>query len=139
MALKLRNEQAEFTFASTGLESAYSDDGQATVRLTARRASEPGKLHRVELRFSVVAELACRTVNFHESLHGELQIQDAGGRHSGFYRVVDSQRLAAVRDGYDPRNRFDLKHYIVVGGDGYVELIASGYVLNATMAEAGSS
>ena len=139
MTLKLRNEQPEFTFASTGLESAYSDDGQASVRLTARRASEPGKLQRVELRFSIVAELACKTVNFHESLYGELELQDGGGKHSGFYRVVDSEKLVAVQKVYDPRNRFDLKHYIVVGGDGYVELIAASYVLDATLAEAASS
>ena len=139
MTLKLRNEQPQFTFASTGLESAYSDDGQASVRLTAQRASEPGKLHRVELRFSLVAEFACKTVNFHESFHGELDIQDAGGRHSGFYRVVDSQRLAAVLDVYDPRNRFDLKHYIVVGGDGYVEVIAASYVLDAALVETAAS
>ncbi|MCP1359037.1 hypothetical protein [Aneurinibacillus migulanus] len=49
---------------------------------------------------------------------------------SGFYEVIDSKHLQENIKRYDPRNRLNLKHYIVKGYDSYIELIASTYSVN---------
>jgi len=131
LKLKLKNEQEDFIFSSTGIEAFYSDDGRAEIKLTAKKSSDCNKIYLIELRFEIVAEVACKTINFHDNFYREIEIQGNSKEYSGFYLVVDSERLRSMAGVYDPKNRLNLKHYIVAGGDGHIELIVSSYTLNA--------
>jgi hypothetical protein len=44
--------------------------------------------------------------------------------------VVNSTYLQENVKKYDPKNRLGLRHYMITGYDGYVELIASTYSVN---------
>jgi hypothetical protein len=162
LIMKLVNEDTEFTISTTGAVAEYSDDGKLIIRLCAeKKSSEEQEIFSIEIHFERVAELICKTVNFYEVNYKEFEIVTSDGvssdtgELSGFYRVLDSERLAASIKIYDPefyrylnsqslefgkvayapKNRLNLKHYLVVGGDGYFEIIASSYEIKVLSLE----
>ena len=44
-----------------------------------------------------------------------------------FYQVINSEILSEKKKQFDPNNKLDLKHYLIVGYDGYVEIVVSKY------------
>ena len=69
---------------------------------------------------------------FKTSKYNEFEIVTPNGNSSdeeisGFYRVLDSQLLKSSNKMYDPKDSLNLKHYLVTGGDGYFEVLASSY------------
>lgn len=97
----------------------------------------------IQVLFDTVAELKCCSLNFHETFHKGYEIFDVSeggsdlefwkenGYHpdSGFYQVDKSDWLKESNSKYDPRGRLNLKHFLVVGNDSYIELLAKGYTI----------
>ncbi|GGH66189.1 hypothetical protein GCM10008014_46330 [Paenibacillus silvae] len=141
MSIILMPEKVDFRVSTTDLKATYTESGGATLHIDVQtRVDLPLDQYReVELTFGTVAEMRCITINFFD-LHAE---QVAGIPYSedilsfwetngyppdpGFYQVMNSPILDQKGKLFDPRNRLDLKHYLVVGYDSYVEVIASSY------------
>lgn len=135
--MKLLNESVEFRISTTGVEVKYTDDGESVIRLCAKKINNEDELYLLEMQFQCVAEIDCKTINFYESNYKNYQIigKDGVELHdgptlSGFYKVIDSSKLASSKETYDPTGSLDLKHYLVTGGDSYFEILASGYSIN---------
>ncbi len=129
-----------FKISTTDLELVYTESGGVKIEVGAiPLRSIDNTCVSIEIIFSIVAEVKCVTLNFDESNYNgfciseEVSIEDhlekdeERFRHpdSGFYEVVDSEYLQKNIMKYDPRNRLNLKHYIVKGYDSYIELVAS--------------
>ena len=134
MIMKLENENTGFRISTTGAEAKYTDDGEAAIRLYATKINDGDDAYLIEIQFKLVAEFVCKTVNFYESNYKGYQIIAEDDSEScddeilsGFYRVIGSPKLDSSINIYDPKNRFNLKHYLVAGGDAYFEVLASDY------------
>ncbi|WP_248063263.1 hypothetical protein [Paenibacillus silvae] len=141
MSIILMPEKVDFRVSTTDLKATYTESGGATLRIDVQtRVDLPLDQYReVELTFSTVAELRCITVNFFELHAGQvegipytediLHFWETNGYppDPGFYQVMNSPIIDQKGKLFDPRNRLDLKHYLVVGYDSYVEVIASSY------------
>ncbi|MEK3825910.1 MULTISPECIES: hypothetical protein [Paenibacillus] len=141
MSIVLIPEKVDFRISTTDLKAIYTESGGVTLRVDVQtRGDVPLDHYReIELTFDTVAELRCITVNFFELHAGQVEgisqqddvlaFWETSRYHPdpGFYQVVDSPILEEKRTLFDPRNRLDLKHYLVAGYDSYVEVIASSY------------
>jgi len=135
-----------FKISTTDLELVYTETGGVRIEVGAipLKSIDNEKCVNIEIIFSIVAEVKCVTLNFDDSNYNDFCISEESsiGNHlendeerlhhpdSGFYEVVDSKYLQENIKKYDPRNRLNLKHYIVKGYDSYIELIASTYSVN---------
>lgn len=50
-----------------------------------------------------------------------------GYSYAQFYQVLNSDFLENKKGLFDPNDRLDLKHYLIIGYDSYLEVIASMY------------
>ncbi|WP_018887434.1 hypothetical protein [Paenibacillus massiliensis] len=146
--LNLVSEPIGFIISTTDVEVVYTEHGGATIRLDAQKSDiqpanalstdirpiEPMEYEELEIYFPIVAEVNCISLNFYEAHHGEFEILDGQGMN-GFYAVPDSQHLQQRQPLYDPRNRLNLRHYLITGNDSYIELIASDYSIRKTQKE----
>ncbi|KAA8784174.1 hypothetical protein ABIE27_001157 [Paenibacillus sp. 4624] len=141
MNIVLMPEKVDFRISTTDLKAIYTESGGVTLRVDVQtRWDVPLDQYReIELTFGTVAELRCITLNFFElytdQIEGISQQDDvlafweSNSYHPdpGFYEVMNSPILNEKRTLFDPRNRLNLKHYLVAGYDSYVEVIASSY------------
>lgn len=141
MSIVLIPEKVDFRISTTDLKAIYTESGGVTLRIDVQTREDVPLDHyrEIELNFDTVAELRCITVNFFELYTDEVEgisqqddvlaFWETNGYNPdpGFYQVVDSPILDEKRTLFDPRNRLDLKQYLVVGYDSYVEVIASSY------------
>lgn len=141
MGIVLIPEKVDFCISTTDLKAIYTESGGVTLRIDVQTREDVPLDHyrEIELTFDTVAELRCITLNFFEHHTGQVEgisqqddviaFWETNGYlpDPGFYQVVDSPILDEKRTLFDPRNRLDLKHYLVAGYDSYVEVIASSY------------
>jgi hypothetical protein len=141
MGIVLIPEKVDFRISTTDLKAIYTESGGVTLRIDVQTREDVPLDHyrEIELTFGTVAELRCITLNFFEHHTGQVEgisqqddvlaFWETSRYHPdpGFYQVVDSPILDEKRTLFDPRNRLDLKHYLVAGYDSYVEVIASSY------------
>jgi hypothetical protein len=141
MGIVLIPEKVDFRISTTDLKAIYTESGGVTLRIDVQTREDVSLDHyrEIELTFGTVAELRCITLNFFEHHTGQVEgisqqddvlaFWETSRYHPdpGFYQVVDSPILDEKRTLFDPRNRLDLKHYLVAGYDSYVEVIASSY------------
>ena len=142
--LELGPEKVNFKISTTDLAVSYSERAEAKIVvdvLTQENYLDRQVYLPVSIIFSTVAELICTSLNFHEYKYGQYHIIkpeesenefEFWQRHnyhpnSGFYRYYDSTKLEELQPAYDPRNRLNLKHYLVIGNDSYLEVVASSY------------
>ncbi|MGY5954954.1 Aminopeptidase N [Kosakonia sp. BK9b] len=137
----LTPEAVSFRISTTDLQAVYTESGGVNVRLDVQTLADyhHDTYREIELHFRPVAELRCTTLNFFEAHHNDFLIQpDVENviacwqeKHlhpqSGFYQVMDSPLLQQKGRLYDPLQRLNLKHYLLVGYDSYIEIIATGY------------
>ncbi|WP_042474023.1 hypothetical protein [Bacillus ndiopicus] len=134
-----------FKISTTDLELVYIESGDVRIEVGAiPLKSIDKKCVNIEIIFSIAAEVKCIKLKFDESnynnfyiseklpIENHLENDEEKLYHpdSGFYEVIDSEYLQRNIKRYDPRNRLNLKHYIVKGYDSYIELIASTYTVN---------
>ncbi|KAF2327888.1 hypothetical protein [Flavobacterium ginsenosidimutans] len=128
--LILKTLNSNFKISTIDLELFYTESKGAKIAIEVIKNGNE-EYSRVEIDFFIVAEVKCVTLNFFESNYSNYLIKYFGDNEkpfdSGFYEVMDSAYLKENIEKYDPKMRFDLKHYIVTGNDSYVEIIASKY------------
>ena len=130
--LILKPIRFDYKISTTDLELVYTESGGVKVGVGAKplKNVDSKKYANIEISFSIVAEVKCTTLNFYEFNYNGFSFSEESGdenKYSGFYEVVNSNYLQEKVRIYDPRDRNNLKHYIITGYDGYVELIASTY------------
>ncbi|MEN7550090.1 hypothetical protein AAG747_19370 [Rapidithrix thailandica] len=141
-------EEVDFKISTTDLFVEYKERNSAKIKLESfllEDFKQKEKRTTIQIEFKLVAELKCISLNFQESNYENFEILDINeenvseyefwvinGYHpsSGFYQIDDSHWLKESKERYDPRNRLNLKHYLIEGYDSYVELLASNYVIN---------
>ncbi|TNH41527.1 hypothetical protein [Photorhabdus luminescens] len=143
MTIQLIPEKTEFKISTTDLEAVYTESGGVKLRLDTQGIDDfRNNIYRnMEIHFFTVAEVKCITMNFFDINHQNYSIEGQNftinriefwarnGYHPdpGFYQVINSNILNSKRSLYDPKNIFDLKHYLINGNDSHVEIIASKY------------
>lgn len=141
MSIVLMPEKVDFRISTTDLNATYTESGGVTLRVDVQtREDIPlDQYKQATLTFGMVAELRCITLNFFELYAGQVEVinyqedtlpfWETNGYHPdpGFYQVMNSPILDEKGTLFDPRNRLDLKHYLVAGYDSYAEIIASSY------------
>ncbi|WP_447876531.1 hypothetical protein [Serratia fonticola] len=141
MKKQLTPEKVGFRISTTDLEIVYTESSGVKLRLDAQRIDDvKSEVYRgIEITFLVVAELRCITLNFFDNHYDSFEIKggidnemafwEENGYHPNpqFYQVVNSDILESKRKLFDPNDRLDLKHYLIIGYDSYVEIIASAY------------
>jgi hypothetical protein len=142
--LTLIPEKVDFQISTTDVEVVYAER-KTVVKVEGLKLENylaGDKYSNIEISFARVAELKCTTLNFFESNYDEYQILNADkgsnkvefwekyqyNPDSGFYQVADSEWLKSKTKLYDPQNNLNLKHFLLVGYDSYVELLAADYI-----------
>jgi hypothetical protein len=135
-----------FEISTIDLKLIYTESDGARIEVEAKSLKDMRSQNyvRIEIIFSIVAEVKCINLDFYEYNYNDFYIHDeknieayfenSGEKilhpYLGFYEVVDSIYLQENIQKYDFSNKFNLKHYIITGNDGYVELVASRYTVN---------
>ena len=141
MKMQLAPEKVGFRISTTDLEAVYTESSGVKLRLDAQRIDDvKSEVYRgIEITFLVVAELRCITLNFFDNHYDSFEIKggidnemafwEENGYHPNpnFYQVVNSYILENKRKLFDPNERLDLKHYLVIGNDSYLDIISSTY------------
>lgn len=137
-------EEVNFQISTTDILVTYTERNYTAIKLDVLELKDSISRENytpVEIRFDTVAELKCTSLNFYEAMYDQFEIfnlNDGGdnwkfleenGYHpdSGLYQVDSSELLEKSKLKYDPKNSLRLKHFLIVGNDSYVELLAKGY------------
>lgn len=140
MGIVLMPEKVDFRISTTDLSASYNESGGVTlhVDIQTRKDLPLDQYQEAALTFSTVAEIRCVTLNFFElytgqveGIHHQEDTLTFWERHGyppdpGFYQVMNSSILDE-KGALFKYKRLDLKHYLVIGYDSYVEVIASSY------------
>jgi hypothetical protein len=139
----LQPEKINIKIRTTDMAVAYSERGGVTVDVAALSldnfSADAYETYRIS--FDVVAELRCISLNFYEANHGEYEILDMcapeqaetywkeKGFHPdpGLYQFEDLDNVDTRMALYDPRKKLDLKKFLLIGNDAYVEVISKSY------------
>ncbi|KAF2079913.1 hypothetical protein [Flavobacterium sharifuzzamanii] len=134
----LKSLNNNFKISTIELELVYTESRGVKIMVEVVKDSLE-EYSRIEIEFFIVAEVKCVTLNFYESNYNNYLMNYEFDKNleeseksfdSGFYEVIDSAYLKENIKKYDPKMRFNLKHYIVTGNDSYAEIIASNYIIN---------
>ena len=144
--ISLIPEAVDFQISTTDMLVKYEERSGAHVAIDVLRLEDciQRKYTSIGILFNTVAELRCSSLNFYEAFHGgynvlnvnkggsDLDFWKENGYHpnSGFYQVDESEWLRESVARYDPQSRFELKHFLIIGNDSYVELLATGYLVD---------
>lgn len=134
-------EELHFRVSTTDLQITYTESKGAILKFEAQNFNDfkSDRYRNIELHFKNVAELKCVSLNFFETNHGTFEINSISDDpvaywknneihpDPGVYTVSFSEVLRLRGSVYDPRNRLNLKHFLVVGYDSYIEIISSAY------------
>ena len=137
----LVSEKVDFRVSTTDLEVIYTESNGVKLRVDVQRIDdfESDTYREIELHFHTVAELKCITLNFFDFNYGDFELQGEASNTVNywgtnginpdpyFYKIIDSDILISRGKVYDPNDRLDLKHYLVIGCDSYIEVVASKY------------
>lgn len=134
-------EEVDFKISTTELEATYTESDGVRIQLTAQKIMDiKNRNYRLlELRFDTVAEMKCISLNFFETHWDSITIEpkvenwfsfwEARGFNPepNIYQRLDADLLTEEKRKYDSRDRLNLKHYLIIGNDSYIEVVASGY------------
>lgn len=140
-------EEVDFKISTTDLLVEYKERNGVKIQLESfllEDFKQKEKYTITQIEFKLVAELKCISLSFKESNYDNFEIFNINednlteydfwvinGYHpaSGFYQIDESKWLEDSKEKYDPRNRLNLRHYLIEGYDSYVELLASNYTI----------
>ncbi len=141
--ISLIPEEVDFKISTTDLHLEYQERGGVKINVETLLLKDFKKKENytfIQIKFKLIAELKCISLNFQESNYNNFEIFNinegnlteydfwlTNGYHpsAGFYQIDDSNWLKESKDKYDPRNRLNLKHFLIEGYDSYIELLAS--------------
>lgn len=142
--LTLIPEKIDFYISCVDLEVIYTENN-TILKIEGQNFENYGQntdlFSQISICFERVAEVKCVTLNFfechyntHRIIHWAeneetLSFWQQNGYHpdAKFYEIQNSDYLQSKKTLYDPKNRLNLKHFLVIGYDSYVEIVASGY------------
>ncbi|GEM59300.1 hypothetical protein B0A78_03905 [Flavobacterium columnare NBRC 100251 = ATCC 23463] len=140
---KLISEKVDFQISCTDIELIYTET-KSKVNVegqTLKQYLDGETYSNIKIIFEKVAEVKCTTLNFYEFNYNEFEILkddydiekveywkiNNHNPDSGFYRVENSEWLQTKYKLYDPTGNLNLKHYLIIGYDSYIEILASRY------------
>ena len=140
--IELIPEDVSFLISTTDVKVIYTETG-STIEVDTLDFENysTGQLYKnCQIQFKTVALVRCITLNFTEHLYEEYSVftlEDLPpkeywkkyGHHPypGFYEVDNSILLSNYNTDFDPLNNLSLKHYLIIGNDSYVEIVARSY------------
>lgn len=143
MIVKLVPEKVDFLISTTDLKVIYTESNGVKLYVDVQKYDDlkVNNYRKLEFHFNIVAEVKCTTLNFFENYYDNFQIEAFNEKISEtdfwrenkfhpdplFYQVIDSDILNEKCKIFDPNNNLNLKHYLIIGYDSYVEIIASRY------------
>ncbi|MCY1660179.1 hypothetical protein [Chryseobacterium sp. SL1] len=136
-------EKIDFQISTTDVELIYTET-KSKINIEGQTLEQylDGKFYsELKITFEKVAEVKCTTLNFYEFNYNNYEIFNINedlekvefwrknnyNPDSGFYQIDNSEWLKTKSNIYDPKNRLNLKHFLIVGYDSYIELLASKY------------
>lgn len=144
--MKLIPEKTNFRISTTDLKVVYTESSGVRLTLDVQQQADVAdqRYRSQDIQFNTTAELRCVTLNFFEQYYGEVGVEKPAedecpaneldfwekyGYHPnpGFYQVYPSAILQDKAEIFDPLDRLQLKHYLIIGYDSYVEIVASSY------------
>lgn len=128
--LVLESQPIGLRISTTYLSLKYTETDGVSIIVDALELTPSAKDYvQIELVFTTVAEVKCATVNFYGAHYSNILIKniDDTTLDFGIYQVMHSVLLKEKENLYDPKNRLNLKHYIIAGYDSYVEILAAGF------------
>ncbi|WP_196892251.1 hypothetical protein [Aureivirga marina] len=138
-------EEVNFEISTTDLLVKYTERNKTEILLDVlsfKNYLKNDSYNTIKIEFEIVAEINCISLNFFEKYDEnefeifkinegltDLEFWKENNYHpdSGFYQVDNSKKLEKNNKIYDPLNRLKLKHFLIVGADSYIEIIASKY------------
>ncbi|MBS9774300.1 MAG: hypothetical protein KGV59_03995 [Tenacibaculum sp.] len=145
--LILKPEKVNFQISTTSLFARYSEEAKADITvegLLFQNCIDRDNYIKITLKFNVVAEICCKTINFRESNYNAFNIVEVKENdisdldfwkengycaNSGFYSVENSKWLEEMNSIYDPMKKLNLKHFLIEGYDSYIEVLAKDYLI----------
>jgi hypothetical protein len=130
MKYQLKPIEANFAVRTTNLHFQIDErsdlpvvvDIQTREALISADVDEATVYQTAEITFTFLAKLEFTMMNFWELNYENYEIIDEGHIEPGFYHVLNSPWN---RDDFDPLKRFNLVHFILIGYDSYLELLAN--------------
>lgn len=130
MKYHLTPVQTEFAVNTTNLSFAGSErnalrvlvDVQVVPEILASPNGPAPRYQAAELTFSTWAKLEITHLNFWEAQYDNFEVARAAAVEPGFYYVSNS---AWDKTTYDPLHRFALVHFLLIGYDSYLEVLAA--------------
>ncbi len=137
-------EKVDFEISTTDLIVKYSERNKTLVILDVLDLDNYLSreiFKEINIEFNIVAEVRCCSLNFFEAFYEENEIicenkkedilsfwkKNGYNPDSGLYQIKNSELLNDKQEIYDPQGNLNLHHYLIVGNDSYVEIVASSY------------
>ncbi len=137
-------EKVNFEISTTDLIVKYSERNKTLVILDVLDLDNYLSreiFKEINIEFNIVAEVKCCSLNFFEAFYEENEIicenkeedilsfwkKNGYNPDPGLYQIKNSELLNDKQKIYDPQGNLNLHHYLIVGNDSYVEIVASSY------------
>ena len=117
--------KADFIIDTTWLEIKANEKSLSTISVDVEFIFDNlinEKYQSININFSFVSKLEFNMLNFWKYNYELFDIVGDEIKLSSFYYVVNSPW---DKKEYDPSGRFNLAHFILIGNDSYVELLAN--------------
>ena len=130
MKYQLRPVEVDFALRTTNLHFQVSEradlpvvvDIQTREALISADVNETTVNRTAEIIFTSLAKLEFTMANFWEFNYEGYETIDKEQIEHGFYQVLNSPWN---KDDFDPLKRFNLVHFLLIGYDSYLELLAN--------------
>jgi hypothetical protein len=127
MKYQLKPVDVDFAVRTTNLHFQVSERADLPVVIDVQpHASiisvEAATYQTAEITFSFLSKIEFTMLNFWESNYEDYEIIDEENIEPGFYQVLNSPWN---KDEFDPLKRFNLVHFLLIGYDSYLELLAN--------------
>jgi hypothetical protein len=130
MKYRLKPVEVDFAVRTTNLHFQVDErsdlpvviDTQTRAAIISTDIAEASVYQTAEITFTFLAKLEFTMMNFSEYNYENYEIIGEDPIDIGFYHVLNSPWN---KDDFDPLKRFNLVHFLLIGYDSYLELLAN--------------
>ncbi|WP_022821658.1 hypothetical protein [Hymenobacter norwichensis] len=125
MKYKLQPVEVDFVVRTTILSFQVSERASLPITIEVaipNHEFEEEVIKKAVIDFPVFAKLEYATVNFWEANYDDFEVVDTTRDNLGLYYISNS---SWDQSSFDPLQRFNLAHFLLVGYDSYIEVLAS--------------
>lgn len=125
MKYKLSIVRNKFIIDTTYMDLCASERQPLRISLNAKHRKKDS-YYQVNIIFKIFAKVEFTHMNFWEKNYDDIDIQDCIDNYdvSGMF-IVKNSKWESKRNIFDPRDRFNLMHFLIVGSDSYIEVLAN--------------